>query len=44
MILAGSSMLIATFYTAESHTLLFSDKDFIPFVQHLRLKAVILNP
>jgi predicted nucleic acid-binding protein len=36
-------VMIATFCIAENHTLLFSDKDFIPFVQHLRLKAVILN-
>ncbi|NJR51718.1 MAG: PIN domain nuclease [Leptolyngbyaceae cyanobacterium CSU_1_3] len=37
-------VMIATFCIAEDHTLLFSDKDFIPFVQHLSLKAVILNP
>ena len=37
-------VMIATFCIAENHTLLFSDRDFIPFVQHLSLKAVILNP
>lgn len=44
MILVDSSVWIATFCIVENHTLLFLDKDFIPFVQHLSLKAVILNP
>ncbi len=34
-------VVIATFCIAENHTLLFSDKDFIPFVQHLGLSAVL---
>lgn len=35
-------VIIATFCIEEEHTLLFSDKDFIPFVQHLGLSAVLL--
>ena len=34
-------VVIATFCIAENHTLLFSDRDFIPFVQHLGLNAVL---
>ncbi len=34
-------VVIATFCIAENHTLLFSDKDFIPFVQHLGLSTVL---
>jgi predicted nucleic acid-binding protein len=37
-------VIIATFCIVENHTLLFSDRDFIPFVQHLSMSAVILNP
>jgi predicted nucleic acid-binding protein len=36
-------VIIATFCIAEQHTLLFSDRDFMPFVQYLGLGAVILN-
>lgn len=36
-------VIIATFCIVENHTLLFSDKDFLPFVQYLGLSAVILN-
>ncbi|MGF1567358.1 MAG: PIN domain nuclease [Nodosilinea sp.] len=35
-------VIIATFCIEEEHTLLFSDKDFVPFVQHLGLSAVLL--
>jgi len=35
-------VIIATFCIEEEHTLLFSDRDFIPFVQHLSLDAVLL--
>lgn len=34
-------VIIATFCIEERHTLLFSDKDFIPFVQHLGLGSVL---
>lgn len=34
-------VVIATFCIAENHTLLFSDRDFMPFVQHLGLNAVL---
>ena len=34
-------VVIATFCIAENHSLLFSDKDFMPFVQHLGLSAVL---
>ncbi len=34
-------VVIATFCIAENHTLLFSDRDFMPFVQHLGLSAVL---
>ena len=30
-------VIIATFCIKERHTLLFSDKDFVPFVEHLNL-------
>jgi len=35
-------VIIATFCIESSQSLLFSDRDFIPFVQHLGLKAVLL--
>lgn len=35
-------VVIATFCTEANHALLFSDRDFIPFVQHLGLEAVVL--
>ena len=34
-------VVIATFCITENHALLFSDRDFIPFVQHLGLNAVL---
>jgi len=34
-------VIIATFCIVENHALLFSDKDFTPFVEHLALHAVI---
>ncbi|MGV0026145.1 type II toxin-antitoxin system VapC family toxin [Phormidesmis priestleyi] len=36
-------VIIATFCIVENHTLLFSDKDFLPFVQHLGLSAVSIG-
>ncbi len=36
-------VIIATFCIESGHSLLFSDKDFIPFVEHLGLNAVSLN-
>lgn len=32
-------VIISTFCIAERHSLLFSDRDFIPFVEHLGLQA-----
>jgi predicted nucleic acid-binding protein len=34
-------VIIATFCIEKGHSLLFLDKDFIPFVQHLGLKPVV---
>ena len=36
-------VIIATFCIEEKHTLLFSDKDFVPFVHHLGLSAVVTS-
>lgn len=36
-----ADVIIATFCIEAGHDLLFSDKDFIPFVQHLGLREVI---
>ena len=36
-------VIIATFCIEEKHTLLFSDKDFVPFVYHLGLSAVVTS-
>jgi predicted nucleic acid-binding protein len=36
-------VIIATFCIERRHTLLFSDKDFLPFVQHLGLATVLEN-
>jgi predicted nucleic acid-binding protein len=36
--------IIATYCIEKNHTLLFSDKDFLPFVEHLGLRAVGVNP
>jgi predicted nucleic acid-binding protein len=33
-------VIIATFCIVENHMLLFSDKDFVPFVEHLNLRGV----
>ncbi|MCB1674151.1 MAG: PIN domain nuclease [Pseudomonadales bacterium] len=35
-----ADVIIATFCIEYSHSLLFADKDFVPFVSHLGLKAV----
>ena len=35
-----ADVIIATFCIAEGHSLLFSDKDFLPFVEHLGLHDV----
>jgi predicted nucleic acid-binding protein len=32
--------IIATFCIENTHSLLFSDRDFLPFVEHLGLRAV----
>ena len=34
-------VIIATFCIVENHSLLFSDKDFVPFVEQLNLRKVI---
>ena len=36
-------VIFATFCIEEKHTLLFSDKDFVPFVHHLGLSAVVTS-
>ncbi len=36
-----ADVIIATFCIIEGHSLLFSDKDFIPFVEQLGLREVI---
>ena len=36
-------VIIATYCIEYSHSLLFADKDFLPFVTHLGLKAVTTN-
>jgi predicted nucleic acid-binding protein len=36
-------VIIATFCIENEHSLLFGDKDFIPFVEHLGLDAVLVN-
>lgn len=36
-------VIIATFCILNQHALLFSDRDFDPFVEHLGLQAVILR-
>ncbi len=35
-----ADVIIATFCIVEGHNLLFSDKDFVPFVEHLGLREV----
>lgn len=35
-----ADVIIATFCITSGHSLLFSDKDFLPFVEHLGLRAV----
>lgn len=37
-------VIIATFCIEAGHFLLFSDKDFMPFVQHFGLRAVLVAP
>lgn len=36
-----ADVIIATFCIVENHSLLFSDRDFLPFVEHFGLRAVI---
>lgn len=36
-----ADVIIATFCIAENHTLLFADRDFEPFVEHLGLRALV---
>ena len=36
--------IIATFCVEQDHSLLFSDRDFLPFVKHLGLKSVAPAP
>jgi predicted nucleic acid-binding protein len=36
-----ADVIIATFCIVEDHRLLFSDKDFLPFIEHLGLRGVI---
>lgn len=38
-----ADVIIATFCIANHHSLLFSDKDFVPFVKHLGLRAVSVS-
>lgn len=38
-----ADVIIATYCIEYSHSLLFADKDFLPFVTHLGLKAVTTN-
>jgi predicted nucleic acid-binding protein len=35
-----ADVIIATFCIVENHSLLFSDRDFSPFVEHLNLREV----
>lgn len=35
--------MIASFCITHNHSLLFSDRDFLPFVEHLGLKPVLLS-
>lgn len=35
-----ADVVIATFCLAENHALLFSDKDFVPFVEQMKLRVV----
>lgn len=36
-----ADVIIATFCIVENHALLFSDRDFLPFVEHLGLQSVV---
>lgn len=38
-----ADVIIATYCIEHDHSLLFADKDFLPFVTHLGLKAVTTN-
>lgn len=38
-----NDVIIATFCLENNHSLLFSDKDFLPFVQYLGLNAVLID-
>lgn len=38
-----ADVIIATFCIENGHSLLFSDKDFVPFVEYLGLSAVLLE-
>lgn len=35
-----TDVIIATYVMENAHSLLFSDKDFLPFVKHLGMNAV----
>lgn len=36
-------VIIATFCIEEKHSLLFSDRDFLPFVKHLGLDTILMS-
>jgi predicted nucleic acid-binding protein len=38
-----TDVMIATFCIANKLPLMFSDRDFIPFVEHLRMKSVLMG-
>ena len=38
-----ADVMIATFCIEHQHALLFADKDFLPFVEHLKLKTIQIN-
>ena len=38
-----NDVIISTFCIENNHSLLFSDKDFIPFVKHLGLSTVLIE-
>lgn len=38
-----ADVIIATYCIEYNHSLLFADKDFLPFVSHLGLKAATTN-
>lgn len=40
----SADAIIATYCIEKNHELLFSDKDFLPFVEHLGLRVAGVNP